>query len=284
MNNRGTTANSWPLDGVVIWQENEIPEVECPLYIGEMDIVKQNELLATVTGTGRFYVRDGSIVIYRVDPGADPDRVRLYLNNQFLVALLHQRMLIRFHASSFVFDGRGVMILGETGAGKTSLMVAFVLAGAGFLSDDLTPVVFRDNLPQVWSLNRKVKLRSDSVAKLNLPDENLTDAESGTGKKYLRLERSAEEYHRIDIVLKIEIGEIDEPVFRELAAVEKFALLRSEVCSWEILSGMPETEAAYLQQLVKIIEKVRFVRVTRPADIEIRKMHEVVRDYLLSQP
>ena len=48
---QGTTANSFPLDGVVIWQENEIPEVECPLYIGEMDIVKQNELLATVTGT-----------------------------------------------------------------------------------------------------------------------------------------------------------------------------------------------------------------------------------------
>ncbi len=46
---------------------------------------------------------------------------------------------------------------------------------------------------------------------------------------------------------------------------------------------MPETEAAYVQQLVKIIERVHVVRVTRPADIGIIKMNEAVREYLLSQ-
>jgi hypothetical protein len=237
-----------------------------------------------VAGVGDFFGFHGRLLKILLDPDADPDWVNLYLRGQVLVALLHQRKIISFHASSFIFSGRGVMLLGETGAGKTSLMVAFALAGAGFLSDDLTPVVFRDNAPHLWSLNRKVKLRSDAIAQLNLNDEKLTDAESGTGKKYFRIEKSAEEYQRLEIILKIETGEVDKPVFRELIAAEKFTLLRSEVCSWEILAGMPETEAAYLQQLVKIIEKVHFVKVIRPADIEIRKMHEVVRDYLLSQP
>ncbi len=273
---------SFPLDGVVIKQVSEVPGVERPIYTGETDIVSHNELLATVAGTGMFYVRDGSLVEYRADSGADPGRVRLYLQGQVLVALLHQRKIISFHASSFIFSDRGVMLLGETGAGKTSLMVAFALAGAGFLSDDLTPVVFRYNVPHIWSLNRKVKLRSDAIAQLNISDEKLTDAEAGTGKKYLRLEKCAEEYHRLDIIIEIETGEVAEPVFRELAATEKFTLLRSEVCSSEILAGMPETEAAYVQQLVKIIERVHFVRVTRPAEIGIKKMHEAIREYLLS--
>ncbi len=258
---------------------------EClePLYIDKFLRINQKCFYMKVPEVGSFYACDGKIVEYSAEKGADPQWVQLYLNNQVLVALLHQRKIISFHASSFIFSDRGVMLLGETGAGKTSLMVAFSLAGAGFLSDDLTPVVFRDNMPHIWSLSKKVKLRSDAIAQLNISDEKLTDAEAGTGKKYLRLEKCAEEYHRLDIILKIETGEVAEPVFRELAATEKFALLRSEVCSSEILEGMPDTETAYLQQLVKISERVHFVRVTRPADIGIKKMHEAVRDYLLSQ-
>ena len=59
------------------------------------------------------------------------------------------------------------------------------------------------------------------------------------------------------------------PEFHEPAPAEKFSLLRSEICSWEMLAGMPETEAEYLQQLLHIVEQVRFVRVVRPAEIEI---------------
>ena len=62
--------------------------------------------------------------------------------------------------------------------------------------------------------------------------------------------------------------------------LEKFSLLRSEICSWEILAGMPETEAEYLHQLLKIVQEVNFVRVVRPADIEIQRLHNAIADYL----
>ncbi len=78
----------------------------------------------------------GKEVKFSVEPSADPEWVQLYLSGQVLVALLHQRKIINFHASSFIHDGWGVMILGETGAGKSSLTVSFAIAGAGFLSDD----------------------------------------------------------------------------------------------------------------------------------------------------
>jgi hypothetical protein len=80
--------------------------------------------------------------------------------------------------------------------------------------------------------------------------------------------------------LRIEFGECRSPEFNEPLPAEKFSLLRSEVCSWEMLAGMPETEAAYLQQLVEIIERVRFVRVMRPAEISIAEMHLAVRQFL----
>ena len=274
----------FPLDDVKISEVAICRKVESPAHASGGWQVNRDAFSMQVEQVGSFYTVGGAEAEYSVLPGADPGWVRLYLHGQVVVALLHQRGVISFHASSFVHEGQGLMILGETGAGKTSLTVAFAMNGAGFMSDDLTPVVFREDVPLIWSLNRRVKLREDSIEQLEIGGGNLSEAESGTGKKYMHIEKGADEYHRLDVIVKIETGDVNEPVFMNLSAAERFTLLRSEVCSWEILAGMPETEAAYLQQLVKIIEKVRFVRVTRPADIEIRKMHEVVRDYLLSQP
>jgi hypothetical protein len=242
--------------------------------------VNDKEYLLKVPGVGSFYACDGKIVEYSAEEGADPEWLQLYLNNQVLVALLHQRKIISFHASSFIYGGQGVMILGETGAGKTSMTVAFAINGAGFMSDDLTPVVLRENVPLIWSLNRKVKLRADSIEQLDIFRGNLSEAESGTGKKYLHIDKGSDEYHRLDVIVKIEAGNVDEPAFMTLALADRFALLRSEVCSWEILAGMPETEAAYLQQLVQILKKVHFVKVVRPAMITIAGMHNAMRQYL----
>ncbi len=268
------------LEGVEIKSSSGVRDVSEALFWDEDVAVNRTEYLLQLPGVGSFYACDGRIVEYSVEDGADLEWVQLYLNGQVLVALLHQRKIISFHASSFVHDGRGVMILGESGAGKTSLTVAFAIEGAGFMSDDLTPVVFRESVPHIWSLSRKVKIRPDSIDQLDISEDNLSEAESGTGKKYLHLEKGAGEYHQLDLIIKIEAGEVEEPVFINPLPSEKFVLLRSEICSWEILAGMPDTETAYLQQLVQILEKVHFVKVIRPVDITIAEMHTSLRRYL----
>ena len=254
--------------------------VSNPAYAEGQLQVNQNEYLLQVPGVGSFYARDRKLVEYSVEPGADLDWVRLYLNGQVVVALLHQRKIINFHASSFIHDGRGVMILGETGAGKSSLTVSFAMKGEGFLSDDLTPVIFKRLKPYIWPLNRDIKLRKDTVTQLGSAREKLKEAEKGTGKQYMDVNRAGVIDYPLHTVLKIELGDSNKVEFHEPAPAEKFSLLRSEICSWEILGGMPETEAAYLQQLLHIVEQVNIVRVVRPAEIGIAALHDAVRIYL----
>lgn len=271
---------SFPVKDVTLKEVGTVPDVKNPLSSGEQWQANGAEFSLQAPGVGAFYVRDGREVIYSVAAGADSDWVRLYLNGQVLVALLHQRQIINFHASSFLHKGQGVMILGDSGAGKTSLMVAFSMNGAGFMTDDITPVVFREEVPHIWSLNRKIKLRSDSIEQLDIRDERLTDAEAGTGKKYFHLVTGAEEFSQLGIILKIERGEVSNPVFKKLSTSETFSILRSEICSWEYLAGMPETEVTYLQQLVKVTEKVNLVKVVRPEGIRITEMYESLKEYL----
>ena len=269
------------------------------VFVGKNCQASQEEFALQVDEVGSFLVRDGREVLFSVVPGADPEWVRLYLNGQVLVALLHQRKKISFHASSFVYDGQGVMILGETGAGKSSVTLAFALhdrsasvtgvAGnrksgsgifkpAGFLTDDLTPVVFEGPVPCIMPLNRKVKIRHDTAEELGIDMESLTEAERGTGKKYLSLAPVQMKPFPLGVIVKIETGPVDEPSFHTPSPAERFSLLRSEVCSWEILAGMPETETEYLKQLVQIVEKTEFVRVVRPVDIRVIEFYNVMRD------
>lgn len=271
---------NYSLPDLKIRLAERLPEIIKPVYAGSGMEVAPDRFLLKVPGVADFYVAEGRLVEYMCHPGADREWVRLYLEGVVLVALLHQRNIISFHASSFVSEGRGVMILGETGAGKSSLTLSFALNGAGFLTDDLTPVVFSGEQPCVMPLNRRMKIRSATAAELGLEPERLTDAESGTGKKYMETLPAAEGKHPVGIILKIEAGNVTEPLFEEPAPAEKFSLLRSEVCSWEILAGMPETEAAYLQQILDIIQKVKIYRVTRPAEIRIADFYGSVRAFL----
>jgi hypothetical protein len=278
--NNYSVFEKFPLPGVIIRKTEAPGIVKKSVFKCENFQVNQQEFGLNIEGVGRFYARDGKEVEFAPTPGADPDWVDIYLNGQVLAALLHQRRIINFHASSFIYDGRGVMILGETGAGKSSLTVSFALAGAGFLTDDLTPVIFKRSGPYIWPLYRDIKLRENTVTQLDISREKLREAEKGTGKQYLEVNRANVRDHPLHTVLKIEIGDSHKVEFHEPTPVEKFSLLRSEICSWELLAGMPETEAEYLQQLLHIVRQVKFVRVVRPADIEISALHTAVRNYL----
>ena len=269
-----------PIDDIVMEEADAIPDVSFPLHAGENWQANSEEFFLNVPGTGKFLAQEGKKVLYSTDPGADPDWVRLYLNGQVLVALLHQRKIINFHASSFIYNGLGIMVLGDTGSGKSSLTVSFALGGAGFMTDDLTPLIFRDGHPLIWPLLREVKLRADTIGKLDIDPGRLRKAEEGTGKHYFDINRARVSDFPLAVIFKIEIGECTRPEFREPDPATKFALLRSEICSWEILAGMPETEEAYMHQLLEIVRKVRIVRILRPAAIKISELRSVTEDFL----
>ncbi len=255
-------------------------DVQNPVYSTENLQASQREFSITVPSVGIFFVRDSREVEFSVLPEADEDWVRLYLNGQVLVALLHQRKIINFHASSFVYDGRGVMILGETGAGKSSLTASFALEGAGFLTDDITPVVYSDGDPLIWSLHEVIRIRRSTALQLNIDASVLREAEAGTGKQYMKVKHAGVSQFPLDVIIKIEVGDTDVPLFDQPLPADRFSFLRSEICLSELLAGMPGTERSYLLQLLLIVEKVHFVRVVRPSEIRIKELHRLVSEYL----
>jgi hypothetical protein len=273
-------APKFPLPDVTLCQVKTVRNVKAPYFAGENWQSNQHEFAMQVEGVGDFYVCNGSEVEVAPVPEADPEWVNIYLNGQILAALMHQRKIINFHASSFIYKDKGILLLGETGAGKSSLTAAFTLDGAGFLSDDFTPVIFEEGKPSIWPVYKKIKLRENTVQQLQIKKELVKDVENVTGKYFLDVENANVDQTPLKIIIKIEIGNIPSPEFYLPEPHEKFAMLRSEVCSWEMLTGMPETEAAYLQQLLNIVSQTKMVKIVRPEDILITELHNAIEEYL----
>ena len=71
-----------------------------------------------------------------------PDDYSLYLASHpfvtfSLIELLKRRGLFNLHAAGLCIDGRGIVVAGNSGVGKTTLAVALARAGFDFLSDDM---------------------------------------------------------------------------------------------------------------------------------------------------
>jgi len=271
---------NFPLKDVNICKVDSLCDVANPIYSDTIMKVNQQEFSIDVEGVGSFFAKNGNYIEFCPTKDADPEWINLSLNSQMLVALLHQRKIINFHASSFIFNDTGIMLLGETGAGKSSITASFVLNGAGFLSDDLTAVTFKSDVPLIWPVYRKIRLHKETIQQLSTDFDLITEEESITGKYWLKVKEARVDHTPLHIIFKLEIHEGSDIKFAELKPDENFALLRSEICSWEMLKGMPDTEAAYLQQLIDIVHHVKIVKVVRPRVVDISEMHEAIVGFL----
>ncbi|MBK8375871.1 HPr kinase/phosphorylase [Sphingorhabdus sp.] len=86
-----------------------------------------------------FDMFDGNLIEYRAGPSWTGTLPWPFYST-VTALLLAWRGLVPIHASAVSISGRGIMICGESGAGKSSLTAALVAQGAQFISDDLTVV------------------------------------------------------------------------------------------------------------------------------------------------
>lgn len=270
----------FPLKDVKVRKVSESRRVTNPIYTESYWKMNQNEFAMQVEGVGSFYACNGSEVEYAPADGTGRNEIELYLNGSVYGAILHQRMILPFHGSSFRLNGRTVLVCGDTGAGKSSVTAAFCLDGAEFLTDDVTPVVIKEGIPYIMALSDRMKLWADTLEQLEKEVDGLMNIYRRTDKFYLPMEKATGDFFRPDLVLLIEVKECGPVDFTEVTGAGRFAALRGEIYRPEYLRGMPENEPQYFSVLLRMASAIRMIRVTRPAEIRISDLHHSIIEYL----
>lgn len=192
--------------------------------------------------------------------------MELYLNGSVYGAILHQRKILPMHGSSFIYNGKGIMLCGEAGAGKSSLTASFCLDGAEFLTDDVTPIMLKDNAPFIWALSDRIKLWSDALKQLDIVNTGLNKIHPKTEKYYVPMDASSGYFIRLITVYILEMADESKADIEEISGSVKFAALRNEIYRVEYLKGMPENES-FFKNLVDISNLVKVFRFRRPEEL-----------------
>jgi hypothetical protein len=270
----------FPIRDVKIESSSLKTTVKKPVFKDDYHNISQDEFSLNIENTAWFYASGGNYISIWPDPGADNASIELYLNGSVYGAIMHQRKIMPMHGSSFLFRGEGIMICGDAGAGKSSLTASFCINGAPFLTDDVTPLIFKEGRAFIYALSDRIKLWADTLKQLKQEEDGLPRIWPEAEKFYWPVESVAGDTFPLGRIFIIEIGEKDEIRFEQLTGPAKFTALRNGIYRYEYLQGMPDTEKEYVGQLLKVAEGVEVVRVVRPGGVGVRELYEEVERVL----
>ena len=270
----------FPLDDVDIQRVDNPKRIANPVVENSWMAINEHEFRMQVENVGEFYAGHGKLVQYSADPDATVSSIELYLNGSVFGAILHQRKILPIHGSSFIFNGKGVMLCGESGAGKSSLTTAFCLNGAEFLTDDVTPFEFIDNKPFIIPRSDRVKLWSDSLRQFSESKDILQKIRPEDDKYYYPIEQSSRDRYPLSHVVIIKLKESGNTVFKPVIKSDAFAALHNEIYRLHYLSAMPSLKQHYLMQIASICNNTEITIVERPKNIEIWRMQALLSDIL----
>lgn len=126
-------------------------------------------VLIHVGGIATFSVENGDRVIVQTSLDREDPRIWGCMLGCAIVALLHQRSVVPFHASAIQTDKGCVMFMGASGLGKSTLAAGFRARGRRVVSNDICGLVPGiHQAPMVVPGHPHVRLTSESLSKLGL--------------------------------------------------------------------------------------------------------------------
>lgn len=264
-----------PIDSLEVEFGNNIQFVSEPLFSNSTLKINESEFEISVDDIATYRVKEGRHIDIIPFEGADKESIELFLNGSVLGAVLFQRGIIPLHGSSFIYNGKGIVVCGASGVGKSSVTAAFCKRGAEFVNDDITPVIISSpspsspSSPEILPIYSTIKLWEDSLLDLGYQQDGLAKIRPALQKFYLPIEKSNNSKVKLDTVIIMVAHQSEEFKSESLTGIEKYNLLRKNIYRKSYLRGMPETSKKFFSQLIKVASVVDVILVSRPRKAKI---------------
>lgn len=141
---------------------------------GEYYKIEPNWLMVHVPEVAIFCIENGDKITIAPFEESSEDQIRLYLLGTCMSTILMQRKILPLHGSAIEIDGKAYAILGDCGAGKSTLAKAFLNRGYKLLTDDVIAVTFSNRQePLVIPSYPQQKLWMESLNHFQLESDQL---------------------------------------------------------------------------------------------------------------
>lgn len=165
-------------------------------------------------------VQSGNTILYQGSELAD---VVFYLEKDLIIATqLKSTGILFFHAAALTYKNQTVMMVGESGAGKSSMTWGLLRHGFKYLSDELVPI---DQDLKIYPFARAVNLKCELPAPYGLPT-NAVDLHRFNMVPVPENQLETSNVNQIDHLIFVKFNNQEQmPCITEISKGEAFLLL-----------------------------------------------------------
>jgi hypothetical protein len=271
---RAATRTHVVLDVVDALDPPSEPLVERYRSLGDEDDEAMLRIVDDARGLTCFRYTDGTAV--DVDCSCRPVRITasrgerqtledltVYLVGPVLGFVLRALDVLALHASAVIVDGEAVLLLGESGAGKSTTAAALALRGHAPLSDDLTALTFTEDTVLAQPAFDHLRLWPES--------ETLLFGQIGT------LERITPDWEKLRFDFRTPAQAVPVRAIIHLVAREhaqpcallstQDAILTLTAHSYSNYTLSENSRATELQQIGELVRRIPVYRLSRSAQL-----------------
>lgn len=166
---------------------------------------------------GRFLVRQGREIVVSPQPGDVYDDLVLFILGAGFGFIMLQRGEFGIHGSMVSIDGKGILLVGDSGAGKSSLAAGVVAAGGKVVSDDLSRLRPAEGRFLVEPGFPSQRIWRHTAEALDISLESRREVTQGFGKYYIDdRHRFMDEAISLDAVVEIRPGPWEDVTIQRL--------------------------------------------------------------------
>lgn len=248
--------------------EDKVPEKLSKAYEDNNFFqVSKKELLFCVKGVGKYLISNGNRIIVDSEKGCNEQSLYLYLLGSAMGALLYQRGILPVHGSAVVVNERSIILTGDSGAGKSSLTMAFRKSGYPFLTDDIAALTQDDDgLVYVQPAYPQQKLWKDCIETMGSNTNDLAQIDTRLDKYYFSVDSGF--YNspvKLGTICEIVPDKCENVSIQVIEGIQKLYVIMRNIYRYQF-TGFFETREDCFKKCSDIANKINVFRLIRPAE------------------